>query len=508
MTRLRVGVDVGGTNTDAVVVDEEGAIQGRVKIPTTPDPADGAIEALEHVTKGRIIARVAFGTTHALNAILQRRGLRRVALIRLGAPGTEAIPPLTGWPADLTSVVSAGTWIARGGVEIDGRHVVTDHRELSSIAEAIVREGVAGAVAIVGTFSPLDPVQERDAVALFAELTGLPVSIGSDIGGLGLLERENASVLNAALGDLVEALTTGLEAATARLGARAFITQNDGTLMTLAHARRAPVLTIGAGASNSLRGAALLSGRTDALVIDVGGTSADVGALVRGFPRESAAGAEMGGVSTNFRMPDLVSVAVGGGTIVGADGALSVDSVGARLIEEALVFGGSTPTLTDAAVAARRAEIGDPAFIVHAGALAGALAEADDRIASAIDRMRLGASDVVLIAVGGGSVLLPDRLAGVRRIERPPDADVANAVGAALAPVAGEADFVADVAGDRRQHELARATQLAGERAVAAGARPDALETIWIEEIPLAYVDRPVSRLRAKVAGPPVEDVS
>ena len=88
---------------------------------------------------------------------------------------------------------------------------------------------------------------------------------------------------------------------------------------------------------------------------------------------------------------------------------------------------------------------------------------------------------------------------------RPHDADVANAVGAALAPIAGEVDFVADVAGDRRRQALARGTELAGERAVDAGAQPDALETIWVEEIPLAYVDRPLSRVRVKVAGPPTD---
>ena len=115
--------------------------------------------------------------------------------------------------------------------------------------------------------------------------------------------------------------------------------------------------------------------------------------------------------------------------------------------------------------------------------------------------------DVDLVAVGGGSVLLPDRLPGVRRIERPADADVANAVGAALAPVAGEADFVADVSGDLRQREMDRALGLAGERAVAAGARGDALETVWIDEVPLAYVDRSISRIRAKVAGPAAETV-
>jgi N-methylhydantoinase A/oxoprolinase/acetone carboxylase beta subunit len=369
----------------------------------------------------------------------------------------------------------------------------------------VLRDRAAGAVAIVGMFSPLDPAQERDAAALVAEVTGLPVSIGGDIAGLGLLERENATVLNASLGDLVQALTGGLKAATARLDARAYITQNDGTLMTLEHARRAPVLTIGSGASNSLRGAALLSGRADALVIDVGGTSADVGALIRGFPRESAAGVDVGGVRTNFRMPDLVSVPVGGGTVVGHDGSLGADSVGTRLIAEALVFGGTTPTLTDAAVAARRAEIGDLALIRHADSLATALAEADERVTVAIDRMRLGADDVDLVAVGGGSVLLPERLAGVARIVRPHDADVANAVGAALAPIAGEVDFVADVAGDRRRQALARGTELAGERAVDAGAQPGALETIWVEEIPLAYVDRPLSRVRVKVAGPPTD---
>ncbi len=509
MCALRVGVDVGGTNTDAVLVDTAGTIMSRIKVATTPEPADGVIEALTHVSRGRDIEQVAFGTTHALNAILRREGLQRVALVRLGSPGTEAISPLAGWPEDLTAAVSAGTWIARGGVEIDGRHVALDHEELSGIAATIAREGVAGAIAIVGMFSPLDPEQERSACTLFAGTTGLPVSLSSEIGGLGLLERENATVLNAALGGLVLNLITSLTEAITRLGdgVRGFLTQNDGTLMALAHARHAPVFMIGAGASNSVRGAALLTGRSDALVIDVGGTSADVGALVNGFPRESAAGVEIGGVNTNFHMPDLVSVQVGGGSVIEVDGSIGANSVGALLLDAALVFGGSTPTLTDAAVVTGRASIGDASLVPHVDMFTGALAEADDRIAGAIDRMRSGHGDVDLVAVGGGAILLPDRIPGIAHIERPAEADVANAVGAALAPVGGEADFVADMSGDRREAQLARATREAGERAIAAGARADALETIWIEEIPLAYVEGPVSRIRAKVAGPPADVV-
>ena len=508
MSGAIAGVDVGGTNTDAVVIDRKGSIRARIKVPTTPDPAEGIVDALRKVVGSRSVARVSFGTTHALNAIVRRQGLRRVALIRLGSPGTEAIPPLTGWPDDLATATSAGVWIARGGVEIDGRHVAVDPAEIARIAGEIVSDGAAGAIAVVGTFSPLDPAQEHQTAARLAEATGLPVSISSEIGGLGLLERENATMLNAALGDLVERLVNGLVTATSRLGGgtRAYLTQNDGTLMTIDHARRVPVLMVGAGPSNSLRGAAVLSGRTDVLIVDVGGTSTDVGALVHRFPRESAAGVAIGGVQTNFRMPDLVSVPVGGGTIIRPDGSLGIDSVGARLTTASVVFGGASTTLTDAAVAAGRVSLGEPDRIAP-GAFGRALAEADDRIAGAVDRMLLGSADVDLVAVGGGSVLLPDRLPGVRRIECPADADVANAVGAALAPVAGEADFVADVSGDLRQREMDRALGLAGERAVAAGARGDALETVWIDEVPLAYVDGSISRIRVKVAGPVAETV-
>jgi len=85
--------------------------------------------------------------------------------------------------------------------------------------------------------------------------------------------------------------------------------------MSLDQALRYPVLTIGSGPANSVRGAAFLTGISDSLVADVGGTSTDLGVLTNGFPRESAQGVEIGGVRTNFRMPDLVTIALGGGTV-------------------------------------------------------------------------------------------------------------------------------------------------------------------------------------------------
>jgi N-methylhydantoinase A/oxoprolinase/acetone carboxylase beta subunit len=381
---------------------------------------------------------------------------------------------------------------------VDGRQVPIDREEILRFGSTLPAD--VGAIAVTGTFSPIDDAQERAAEALLAGVTDLPVTRGHEIGGLGLLERENAAILNAALGEVITGVIEGLLAAADQLGAAAFLTQNDGTVMRPELARRLPVLTIGSGPSNSLRGAAALTGRSDCLVADVGGTTTDVGALRQGFPRESAIGVTVGGVRTNFRMPDLVSVAVGGGTIV-QDDRLAQVSVGPDLVRRALVFGGETPTLTDAAVAAGRTRIGtDPGRAGRDG-LAPALADADRRVADAIRRIRTSTEPIDVVVVGGGAVLLTAELPGARETIRPTHADVANAIGAALAPVAGEADLVADVGSDR-EGAIHRAVSIAVERAVDAGADPEQLETVWIDEIPLAYLDRPMSRLRAKVAGP------
>lgn len=130
--------------------------------------------------------------------------------------------------------------------------------------------------------------------------------------------------------------------------------------MQLEYALEFPVLTIGCGPTNSIRGAAHLSGATDALVVDIGGTTTDIGVLVDGFPRQSAHAVEIGGIRTNFRMPDVLSVGLGGGTIIRetpAGATVGPDSVGYRLPQEGLAFGGSTLTATDVALAVGGAEI-------------------------------------------------------------------------------------------------------------------------------------------------------
>src|SRR5262249_53577202 len=181
----------------------------------------------------------------------------------------------------------------------------------------------------------------------------------------------------------------------------------------------------------------------------VGGTSSDVAMLEHGFPRESAVAIDIGGARTNFRMPDIVSIGLGGGSIVRSDPLrVGPQSVGAALTEHALVFGGATTTLTHVAVAAGRARIGQVAPPEELDAerildTAGAL------LAGAVDRARTSITAVPLVAVGGASFLVPDALPGVSDVLRPDHHDVANAVGAAIAQVSGQIEEVVRLDGGR-----------------------------------------------------------
>ena len=510
---LRLGVDVGGTNTDAVVLDRDDRLLARAKVPSTPDVSTGIANAVAVVAadlgadRDRI-SHAMLGTTHATNAVLERKHFRTVAVIRIGAPATFAVRPLFSWPEDLRAAISVGEVIVHGGFEFDGREIVAlGADEISRFAASVA--GRAEGVAISSVFAPVSAEHELAAREIVrAELGDVPISLSHEIGSLGLLERENATVLNTALTGVADHVAGSFHGALAACGLDpiTFFAQNDGTLMDLEYALRYPVLTIGSGPANSIRGAAYLTGSADAIVVDVGGTSADVGVLVNGFPRESNSGVEIGGIATNFRMPDLVTIALGGGTIVRErDGGISVgpDSVGYRLTEEALVFGGSTPTLTDAAVAAGRVALGYMAGVEGRDELlAPALAHAETMLADAVDRVKTSREPRPLIAVGGGSVLVPETLPGVSEIHRPDHFDVANAIGAAIASVSGEVDRIFNLGPRGREAAVEEATDEARARAIAAGASADRVEIVELEEIPLTYLTNPAVRIRAKAAGP------
>jgi N-methylhydantoinase A/oxoprolinase/acetone carboxylase beta subunit len=359
-------------------------------------------------------------------------------------------------------------------------------------------------------FSPVNADQEQMVRDKAAVLFGpdFPVSLSSEIGSLGILERENATILNASIRRIADTAYRSFQDVLAGHDIRAdlYITQNDGTLMAVDYARKYPVFTIASGPTNSLRGAAFLSGLKDAIVVDVGGTTTDVGILRRGFPRESSAETYIGGVRTNFRMPDLISIGLGGGSLVrwqGSGCTVGPDSVGYRITREARVFGGATLTATDVAVSAGMASVGDPGRVADIGAEKAKTATVRMRemVEEVIDRMKTSAEPVPVVLVGGGSILLPDTLAGASAVIRPEHFDVANAIGAAISQVSGAVDGVYDVAGRGRDAVVAQVKEEARREAINAGADEKTVEIVEMEEIPLAYMPSNAVRFRVKAVG-------
>src|SRR5580693_1075404 len=363
----RIGIDVGGTNTDAVLI-EDGKVIRAVKAPTSEDVTTGILDSLKSlgatgVLKGRKVDAVMIGTTHFINAVVQRRHLTKVAALRLGMPAAASLPPFCDWPEDLAALVCGGVWMVEGGHEYDGRpFMLLDEAAVTKAAHEMKEKGLKS-VGISSIFSPLDPSHERRAAELILKvIPDAVITCSSDLGRIGLLERENAGLLNAALADLARDTIAAFEKAIHDSGIAAplFITQNDGTVAEAGQARRLPVYSFASGATNSMRGAAYLSGLADAMVIDVGGTTTDVGQLKLGFPREANSVVKVGGVRTLFRMPDLLSIGLGGGSHVTLD-PLKVGpvSVGYRLLKDGIAFGGQQLTTTDIAVAAGVLELGD-----------------------------------------------------------------------------------------------------------------------------------------------------
>jgi N-methylhydantoinase A/oxoprolinase/acetone carboxylase beta subunit len=511
---MRIGIDVGGTNTDAVLMDGH-RVMGAMKSATQPDVSSGIRATLESLREQSPFApsdirAVMIGTTHFINALVEARQLAPTAVLRLGLPATSSLPPLVDWPERLVQAISGRAYLAHGGHEFDGRHIAElDEGELRRHVGDMAAHGIRS-LAISSVFSPINSEFELRAAEIVAEEVGtdMAISMSHEIGRVGLLERENATIINAALRELALSIVDGLADTLVGLGIESplYLSQNDGTLMDMDFARRYPVATFASGPTNSMRGAAILSGLKDCAVVDVGGTTSDVGVLTNGFPREATTEVTVAGVRTNFRMPDVLSIGIGGGSLVRGDGpdvTVGPDSVGYRLTQDALVFGGSTLTATDIAVASGRADVGDRSLVAHLdkSMTQAALARIGADVADAVERMRTSADALPVVAVGGGSILLPDRLEGCGDVHRPENFSVANAIGAAIAQVGGMVDRIYSIAPGQREAICDEARQEAQDRAVAAGADPSTVSIADFDEVPIPYLPGNATRIRCKAVG-------
>ncbi len=508
---LRIGIDVGGTHTDAVLLDGDDVVAS-TKALTSADVLTGIMDALEailaeHSGSEDSIEAVMLGTTQFTNAVVERRELAEVAAVRIGEPSGNGLPPMIGWPEDISRCLGNNVYSIRGGYLYDGWRVAElDDREIDLIISDLVSKKI-GAVSIASTFSPMNPEPELIVgERIRAALPDAHITLSHKLGRLGILERENAALLNTSLLGFADRVVTSFVNAIRQRGlkCRFFVSQNDGTLMDAEFARHFPALTFASGPTNSLRGACKLTGLDNAIVVDIGGTTSDIGILQDGFPRESNVVIEIGGVRTNFRMPDILALGLGGGSLVSADGSqVGPRSVGHKLVTDGMVFGGNTLTATDIVVASGNTAIGDAVCVasLDPGMVARATQQMTHMLNLGIEKMKPSSDPLPVILVGGGAVLVTEKLAAASEMMRPEHAGVANAIGAAIAQIGGETESLVSYEKIPRQEAIKTVTAEATEIALAAGADGSTIRVADIEETTMSYMAGNTTRVRVKVVG-------
>ncbi len=520
----KIGVDVGGTNTDAVLVSHENKILAKTKQTTTLDISSGIANAIKFVLNAKKVPKedikyIMLGTTHCTNALVERKHLHKIGSIRIGLPASKAIPTMTDFPEDLKTVLGNHNYMVHGGYEYDGRFI-------SPLIENEVKDclkkmkGAIESLAITGIFSKTLPDQELQVAQWAKDILGdsVRISCSHQVGGLGLLERENAAILNAALQGVAMKMVTAFKQTVSDLGLtpQLFIGQNDGTLMSLDQVRNFPVLTISSGPTNSIRGAGALSKAKDGVVIDVGGTTSDAGMLVDYFPRESTQAAQIGGVTTNFRMPDVVAVGIGGGTIVrfiNDECHLGPDSVGYLLKEKALAFKGEILTLSDFFIAENQIQIEGTIAISDLKNRIVEISQLDynealemtknsikNAIEKLVDKLKTDAKDISVIACGGGAFLLPKIIDGASEVLFPNHMEVANAFGACIAQISSQEEMVINTLQKSEELALQELIDKVTQNILNNGANKNSVKVLTKEIIPLAYLPSTV-KLKVKVCG-------
>ncbi|KAI1110840.1 hydantoinase [Nemania sp. NC0429] len=526
---LRVGVDVGGTNTDGVILDPSRAsdpdkgIVAWHKTPTTPDPSVGISDAiLTMFERAGVdpdqVASVTIGTTHFVNAVVERDAARlsKVAVLRLCGPFSQHALPCIDWPDEMRELVLGHYALLKGGLEVDGQLIAAiDEAQIRQECAAIRDKGIRSVV-VNGIFSPIDTVHRQEETAaeiVRAEIPGCDVVCSREVANLGFLERENAAILNASILSFARRTIRSFREPVRRLGLRCpvFVAQNDGTILSSDMAARLPIRTFSSGPTNSMRGAAfLVRDEVDeaVMVVDVGGTTTDVGLLLaNGFPRQQAAYSDLGGIRMNFSCPDIKSIGLGGGSIVrDHETAFTVgpDSVGYKITKDALVFGGRTLTATDCtALLDENLAIGNRELAKGAltdDGLAKFKAAVKHKLEKIIDTMKTSPEDIPVLLVGGGAVIAPDELKGASRVLKPKWSGVANAIGAAIARVSSVIDTVESTESQTTKQLLDNICGDAIEKAVAAGASRSTVEIVEMDSLPLPYIANR-SRFTVRAAG-------
>jgi N-methylhydantoinase A/oxoprolinase/acetone carboxylase beta subunit len=307
---LGLGIDAGGTYTDAAIFDwGAGRVLAKAKAPTTPwDYAVGIDAALEQLPAERLrqVSMVSVSTTLATNAIVEGRG-QKVGLLLL--------PPLD--DEDIEGHIHhRPVRVVRGRMGIDGApRAPVDADEIRRVAAELTSSEGVRAFAVAGYASHVNPAHELEVMDLLRRATGLAATGGHEVSSIrNYRVRAETAALNArivpCLRDLMERLRACLDGR--GIGAPLLVVRSDGSLMSLAMARERPVETLLSGPAASVAGARHLCELPEALVIDIGGTTSDTAVLHAGRVRTDPDGATVGHWRTHVRALAVRTLGLGG----------------------------------------------------------------------------------------------------------------------------------------------------------------------------------------------------
>jgi N-methylhydantoinase A/oxoprolinase/acetone carboxylase beta subunit len=300
-----LGIDAGGTYTDAVIVrDSDGAVIESSKALTTyPDPLPGMRNAIDRLNSKYLqdIKIVSLSTTLSTNTILEGTGFP-VGLIMVGDYVIPEELPTEHWI------------VVAGGHNSDGEELKT--LDLSSVeAFALKVKDKVSAFAVSSYFSTRNPKHELAVKKAVTELTGHPVVCGHELSqDLGAYERAITAFLNAQLIPVTHRFIRSIkeECKNRGINANLLMLKCDGSVVGIEEALEKPIETIFSGPAASLVGASHLSKLETCAVIDVGGTSTDVAMIKDGLPELSNTGAVVGGWKTRVRAIRMETSATGG----------------------------------------------------------------------------------------------------------------------------------------------------------------------------------------------------
>lgn len=464
---MLVGIDVGGTFTDAVVVKDRQVI-AQTKVPTTHgNLLAGILAVLDQVLGGlehRAIERISLSTTIVTNALIENK-TDQVGLVLIPGPGLDIVDYVPQKPVILSGY--------------------TDHRGRerlalaeSELAEASQKLASYDVLAVSGKFAVRNPRQETLAANTLMKINHpRHISQGAGMGGtLNFLRRTNSAYYNAAVWRVFQEFAQAVETALRqrKITAPVYILKADGGTLPLAAARELPVEAIFTGPAASVLGImALTAPLVPAVSLDIGGTTTDIALWQEGVPLFAPRGATVAGYPTAVRGFRLSSVGIGGDSFVRREnGELKI---GPMRQGAPMALGGPAPTVSDALVAAHKVPWGDATQAraamaqlavpgqTPAAAAEEVLAAAAGCICQAVDRMLTEqaaepvyrVADIVhgepftprlLIGVGGAAGGLVPLVAESMGLECriPGGAQVANAIGAAVARPTLEVTFRVD----------------------------------------------------------------